>query len=349
MLTIVPDVEQVVEDIYIEHIQKGKGVGLNYRIYPLTPHGGDIYTDTGYIPTICFNNNPSTAKTLPIINLVSSRIDKFKSGNTGNAMNVFNYLKNDYSPSIGVPDLILIREYPIPIDNPNVWKKYVIKEFKNDLNNLDFKFLNRSFISLDVYSPQQKLAIEADSSKYHSGINERKDWVRDRYLEDVVGIDTIRIMDFIPSSEYNINEFKKKLDNYKINKTKDAYYPEPKKLASTVFNYNNTPLVKETVNYIRNFVYRENHLEDKPSNNLAYRILSYFMSLELKIKFVGESLFTMGDYKNRARNFLMTVETIINKTIKDPTLEFLISDEDVQYYIDCNYKKGILKHLIPYK
>lgn len=74
-------------------------------------------------------------------------------------------------------------------------------DFWNQLLNstgyrMDKKTQNKKYVMLDAYDPYRKVAIETDSIKYHSSnpVKVAEDKMRDKYLEKIYGVKTVRIM-----------------------------------------------------------------------------------------------------------------------------------------------------------
>lgn len=93
------------------------------------------------------------------------------------------------------------REIIIFIENRKYWR-FLLRS----VGIKDKDLYNKNFFSLDFFDPRVSLNVEIDSIQYHP--NKDLDFVRDKYLYDIFGINVIRIYGVILADNYE------RIDNY---------------------------------------------------------------------------------------------------------------------------------------
>jgi hypothetical protein len=345
MLIVRADINLIAQDIITEHIKSGKGIGLNFLFLPFDSDGvKNKLSDLR--PAICINNRhdlfpnrKSKRKDSSTLDLTYMMSRQLHDGNTNNARYVLTYIRDYYAASINRPDLPLIREYIIPIDYPGIWESKVRKIFGDDWYLKNHKtndselsgFIYRSFISLDIYSPIQKIAIEADSSAFHLSdkLQILKDKVRDEYLDEVYGIKTVRVVDFNPS--ISCNKLKDDLNKYKLLEKPYFPKPNPERLEQAILRLGENCNIHQIIgNCIRLRAELANRLRSD-ADTTTKSLLNGSLYSYSYLKEPGMNGLFPSEKTQREYNYLHTIKSIINTSIF--YLEHFISEDDIKKII----------------
>lgn len=248
------------------------------RNYVLRNNYYSINYNEYFIPRYIKTSGKITLNMEKIINNFLSRKESSYSRKFREDIKIFGKTYKNYSN--------YIREFPIIIENRNLWN--------NILNFLCIKDKNlerTNYFLLDFFFPYLGVIVEIDS-EYHD-VKQRYDIARDMYIKRIYGLDTLRFYKYGENDLERVaflDKFKKNLnyliEYYRSNNFRECIYPLD--FSQTMINNfiedNKLPLkfIDELINYIGEykFMYLDN----------------FNLSLE-EIKKIDSSLFP--DKKNK--------------------------------------------------
>lgn len=196
-----------------------------------------------------------------------------------------------------------IQEFPVPIEDLNLWNNLLLREGLSLTDNSEF--FNRRFFLLDFLLYYPGIVVEVDSDFHDHKQRRLYDQVRDKYLKIKYGLETYRVEkygDTQITDTYHIGQIKdivlQKVDRYDYNKSR--YYLD---FSNTIINnfisdYRGT---LEVIDKIRSY------LGD------LFRYYNTIVLTKLDLKIIDTYNFTTGLRKDQEKLYLDTVSMVLQE------------------------------------